>query len=354
MNNPIIGSRTLFALKKATTWGTAVACGANDGILYLSGASKRDATVQIDQSRGLGFSTDGTAGQIKNEPTFKFNLRYIGMDVAIAAFMGLAGAPTQQGTTTAYQNIYKFAPDTYGIFLTLLRNMINYIEEIPTAKVSGLTITGQVGASPLTLDVDVIGINKEVASLINTLATAANITIPSGGMANPVMFSHCVFRMNDQSGAALGSGDIIQPSKFTLTLKRKMQGEYGAFRTTTASPQDLIDEPTPSDFPELKLTLEFPKHTGTTYLSALGNDTRKKMDIVATGAPIAAPYNYQHMWQFPHLQMMTDNPSDAKGRITEPLEFLIHGATTAPAGMTGITDPLWWTVVNTRSTDPLA
>ena len=45
---------------------------------------------------------------------------------------------------------------------------------------------------------------------------------------------------------------------------------------------------------------------------------------------------------------------DAKGKIVEPLEFVVHAAETAPAGMAGITDPFWITGINKRTTDPLA
>jgi hypothetical protein len=106
--------------------------------------------------------------------------------------------------------------------------------------------------------------------------------------------------------------------------------------------------------PELKLTLEFPTHSDATYLTALGSDNRYKMDITATGALLNASFYYKHLWQFPHLQLTTADPTDDAGRIKQPLEFLIHGASAAPTGMTGITDPLWWTVINKRTTDPLA
>ena len=355
MPSPISGARQALAIKKASAWNTAVACGAGDGVSFLSGQAGREATVEVDQSRGRAFSVDGTPGPISAPATFNFNLRYESLDVLIAHFMGIAGAPVIQGAGPAYQNIYKFSPDIYGLFITLAKSMIAYIEEIPTAKVAGLTLSGEVGPKPLQLTVELIGVNREVASVVNTLATFANVTLPTGGDALPVMFSHLQFRMNDQSGLALAAGDIIQPSKFTLTLKRKLAGVYsGEFRTTGANPQDLIDEPANDGQPELGLTLEFPTHSGTTYLESLGTDTRKKLDITATGALIASTYYYKHLWQFPHLQLKNVKPTDDQGRIKEPLEFIVHGASAAPAGMTGITDPLWWTVVNKRTTDPLA
>lgn len=356
MPNPITGVVQRLAVRKATAWGTALAAGAGHEISFLSGQAKRTAPVEVDVSRGLAFSKDGTAGAVVCSPAYNHNLRYEGLDVLLACFMGIAGAPTIQGAGPAYKNVYKWNTDIYGIFCTIAKLMANstYIEEVPTAKISGLTITGEVGAKPLQLAVETIGINMVPNSLINTLATFASVTMPSGADANPCMFSHLTFRMNDASGAALGAGDVIRPSKFTLSLKRKLKGEYtGAYRTTGTNPQDLIDEPSNDGMPELKLTLEFPTHSDATYLTALGSDTRKKLDITATGALLNATYYYQHMWQFPHLQLVNADVTDDQGRIKQPLEFIIHGASVAPTGMTGITDPLWWTVINKRTTDPL-
>lgn len=357
MPTPITGKLQRLGIKKAIAWNTAAAIGAGDEVAMLKGQAKRTAAIKIDQSRGTPFSKDGTAGEIKVDAPYTFNLRYIGLDVAIAMFMGIAGAPVQQGVTTAYKNIYKWNPDIYGLFVTLAKLMGTgtYIEEAPTAKVSAITLSGQVGSDPLQLVVDFIGSNKEVASAVNTVATFANATLPAGADKNAVMFSHLVFRMNAQSGAALGAGDTIYPSKFTLSLKRNLEGKYtGQYRTTGSNPQDLIDEPTLTGNPDLKLTLDFPTHTSATLLTDLGGDVRKKMDITATGALIATPYSYQHLIQMPHLQMEDDNVTDDTGRISEPVNFILHGASAAPNGMTGITDPLWWTVINTRTTDPLA
>jgi len=355
MPSPISGSQELLAIKKAAIWGTAVACGATDGIQFLTGQAKRSADVQVDESRGRAFSIDGTAGPIKCETSYTFNLRYAGMELLAAMLMGTAGVPTVQGATAAYLHLLKWNTDPYGLMITVAKSMIAYIEEIPTAKVTGLTISGEVGAKPLQVTLDVIGINREVASAVNTLALYANVTLPTDANANPVMFSHLVFRMNDASAIALAPTDRINPSKFTLSLKRKMKGDYtGQYRTAGSNPQDLIDEASNDGFPELGLTLEFATHSSTTYMAALGSDTRKKMDITATGALIATPYNYTHLWQYPHLQLKNVNPTDGNGRITEPLEFIIHGAAAAPAGMTGITDPLWWSITSKRITNPLA
>lgn len=360
MPGPISGAQEALAIKKCGvaaggTWGTAVAAGALDGIQFLSGQASFSAPTQLDESRGRAFALDSTPGQITCKGTYKFYLRYAGFELLAAMFMGIAGAPAIQGAGPAYLHTLKWNTDPYGYMVSVVKNMISYIEEIPTAKITGVTITGEIGPKPLEIDIEVDGITREVASAINTLATFANVTLPTDADRNPVMFSQTVFRMNAQAGAALAGGDKVYPSKFVLTMKRTMKGEYtGAYRTAGTNPQDQIDEVSNDGFPVMTLELVFPKLTGNTYQLALQSDSRYKMDITCTGALLNASYYYTHMLQFPQLDSIDDQPSDTNNRITETTKFNILGCASAPTGMTGCTDPLWWLITSKRTTDPLA
>ena len=349
----VAGVEIKAALKKASAWGTPVGCGANDGILIRPSTIKKSANVLVDDSLGTYFPNDGLLGEIKVEGDLPVYLRYDGLDVALAMVMGASGSPAQQGTTAAYAYTYKPAINTDGKFCTLAKYMKNYIEEHPSIKIIGFNIKGEFG-KPLTLTLKCVSINKVIDSVINTVATFANVTYTES--ANRIKFSEGVFRMNAQSGIALAAGDRIYPSSFELDFQRKLTGEYtGQYRTTSGSnTQDLIDEPQNDGLPVITLKLEFPRLTGATNIAILNGDTRQKMDITFTGAQIAAPYNRQFALQFPHLQLITDDPADAAGIIKEPLEFKVYSCTAAPAGMTGITDPLWITGINQRSTDPLS
>lgn len=350
----IAGVEIRAAVKKAGSWNTAAACGANDGILILPSNIKKDASVDVDDSLGTYFSKDGLLGPIKVEGDISAYLRYDGLDVLMAMFMGIAGAPTQQGGTAAYSYTHKWATDTDGKFVTFCKNVKHSIEEFVTAKITGITIKGEVGAKALQVIFNISCSNKKMDSSVNTLVTFNNVTYFE--QANRVKFSEGVFRMNDQSAAALADSNKIYPSSFELTAKRKLEGVYdGQYRHISGSNvQDLIDEPTNNGQPEIKLKLTFPRYTSATYFSTLGVDTRKKMDIVFTGANISASYNRQFKIEFPHLQMTNQDPADEQGIIKEAIEFVVHGAVTAPTGMTGLTDPFWISGINRRSTDPLA
>jgi len=346
----VAGSELKFAIKKAAAWGTAVACGALNGFLALATSVKRDADVDIDDSLGQFWAKDGTPGAVKVDGDIPAYLRYDGLDLLLALFMGTAGAPAQQGATTAYAYTYDLADNTDGLFATFAKHLKNYVAEVPSLKVAGITIKGEQG-KPLQLIVKTIGDNV-VYDGTNDATTFNNVTIAE--VANRIQFAQGVFRMNDQSDIALAAGDQIGPNSFELTAMRKLTGTYGSFVTGGANSQDLIDEPVNDGLPEVTLKLQFPKHTGKTRLTDLGSDTRKKMDITFTGGLIAATYYRTFKIELPHLQMKSVDVVDEVGIIKEPVEFLVHAASSAPAGMAGITNPFRISGINQLATDPLA
>lgn len=348
----LAGVEIKAAVKKASTWGTAVACGANDGIVILPTSLKKDTTIDIDDSMGKFFSKDGIAGPIKVEGDIPAHLRYDSLDVLIALYMGTAGAPAQQGGTAAYAYTYKVTTLLDGLFATFVKNMKNYTEEHTSVKVSGITIKGETGKT-LQISFQVISFNKIADSGVNTTTTFnTNVTFPEE--QNRVRFSEGVIRMNSQSGGALGGGDTIYPGSFEFVSKRKLKGEYTAQYKVSATKQELIDEPLGDGTMETTLKLTFPRHSANTYLAALQADSRYKMDMTFTGGLIAGSYYRQFKIQFPNLQLKNVDPVDANGNIKEPLEFIVHGAASAPTGMSGLTDPFWISGINKRTSDPLA
>lgn len=347
----VAGIELKYALKKAATWGTAVACGASDGFLSLPSSLRRDAEIDVDDSLGQFWSQDGTPGAVKVEGDIPLYLRYDGCDLLLALFMGTAGVPTTHaGGTLSKDYAYTLADNTDGLFASFARHYKNYVSEIPSLKVVGLTLKGEQG-KPLQLIAKCVG-NNIALDGTNTTATFASVTIAE--TRNRIQFAQGVFRMNDQGGIALGVGDKIGPSSFELTAMRKLAGTYGSYATGGANSQDLIDEPENDGTPEVTLKLQFPKHTGKTRLVDLGNDVRKKCDITFTGAIIEGAIPKLFKIELPHLQMKSVDIVDEQGIIKEPAEFICHGASVAPAGMTGITKPFKLSGTNSRTTNPLA
>lgn len=347
----LYGGEILSAIKKAGTWGTSVACGANNGIVILPTSIKRDAPIITDDSMGIPLSKNGIPGPIKVEGAIPAYLRYDGLDLLLAMYMGTAGAPSSLGSG-AYSNTYKVKPLLDGLFLTYVKNMKTYLEEHPSVKVAGITMKGETGGKPLQVEFPVISQNKVVDSATNTTTTFNN-NVTWFEQQNSVLFSQSVFRMNAQAGGALGVGDTIYPSAFEFSTKRKLAGAYST-KYRTATGQELIDEPLGDGPLETTLKLTFKRHTSSSNIIDLYSDNRKKIDITFTGGLIGGSNYRQFKLQFPHAQLKSADVVDGAGNIAEPLEFIIHGCATAPTGMTGLTDPFWISVINRLSTDPLA
>ena len=409
MGTPITGREMLIGLKKASAWRTAVACGANDGLLILSESLKQTLEHLDDDSASLAYIQRTDPGKIVASGDITGYLRYDGLDVAIALAMGQAGTPTQQdipsdwvastayslddlvspttpngyrykatvaGTSAAseptwpttvgqtvvdgtvtwtcekppcYANSYKLTTDLAGLFATIaILKKSDIVHEFPSAKIMGFTISGEMGA-PCQITFNVLANLLDLASTTNTAATMANITYPDKGN-RIILNKDCTFMINDESGAALDVGDKVYPSGFEFSFSRPMEGDllFG---------NDDIDEPAGTDFPEITLTLNFPQYNDANhqFFTDWNAYTRKKAELYFKGALIEGTTYYDLKMTFPNLKVADpDAAVSGAGKIPASIPFRVLGTDTAPAGMTGITQPFQVDVKNSRSTDPLA
>lgn len=347
------GRDYIGAVKKASTWGTAVACGAGNGILVTSDSFMRDREKLADDSAGQPFSRHVDDGQIKLEGSLDSYLRYRGGELPLALVMGTAGSPAQQGATTAYLHTLTLADDCAGLFATYAADRGgSKIFEVPSVKFTEFTINGEAG-QPLTISFNGQGdtLNRNTTSGTNTTTTIANVTVPDYGKR--VLMSQGVFWLNAQSGAALQSSDAVKPSKFSLSLKRPHVADYVAG-------SDSILEPSADGMPEVMLSLEFPEYTSTleTLIDSLLAGTAQKMLATFTGALIADTYYNQFIIELPDLV-----PRDPKGLDIKSasrigpvqMEFIAKAplSGSAPTGMTA-TKPAMIKIMNTLATNILA
>lgn len=341
------GVNVKAAVAKAATWGTAVACGADNGILINPHTLKRTRQALIDDSLGLYFPQNAVNAQVKCEGDIPSYLRYDGLDLLIALAMGTtAGAPTQQGATTAYDQTFSLADTLDGLFATFIVNNQVNIDEYTSAKITGFNLKGQVG-KPLEIKFHTQVSDRIVNSTVNTSTTFANVTFFE--TANRVLFGQSAFLMNNASDVALASTNQVYPDSFELEFKRKMGGKYGV-----GTDMDIIDEPTNDGLPEITLKLEFPRYETDQYFADWDPMTQQKLQITFTGAEIVSPYNRSFQLQFPALQLSSVELPMSKGILKHPLQFNCLGALAAPAGMTGVTKPFQVNVTNRQSTDVLA
>jgi len=349
MGTPITGREILVGLKKAATWGTAIACGANDGILITAESLSQTIEELLDDSAGLAFIQRTDQGKIDVAGNIEAYLRYEGLDVTLALIMGTAGAPSVQGETAAYTNSYVMADALTGLFATIaIKKKSDKVWEFPSVKLNGFTIAFAMnGPSKLTLNA--IPDQLKLDSVTNTTATLADLTYPDKGN-RIIMNANSTFKINDEDGAALADGDKVYPTGGELSFTRPVAGDHKAG-------SDYIDEPAADGHPEAMLTLNFPRYNDANhaFFENWIADTRKKGELYFKGALIEDTYYYEFRVSMPNMKVV--NPEAAisgPAKIPSTLKFRLLGTDSAPTGMDGITKPFQIDVQNKRTTDPLA
>ncbi len=349
MGNPITGREIIVGLKKAATWRTAVACGANDGLLILSESMNEKREHLEDDSAGLAFVQRTDQGKIEASGGLEGYMRYEGIDLALALIMGAAGTPSQQAATTAYTNSYTLATALTGLFATLaMKKKSDIIHEYPSVKPSGFKLSGSMNA-PVKFSLENMIANKlDIASSTNTSATMANVTYPDKGN-RIIMNANTTFQINDEDGAAVGAGDKVYPSGFEFSFSRKMEADH------VAGYED-VGEPDENGFPEATLTLDFPRYNDANhaFFTDFQAFTRKKMEIYFKGSVIESTYYYEFKITMPNMKLVDPEAAiSGPGKIPTKLTFKLLGTDSAPTGMTGILLPFQIDVQNTRTTSPL-
>lgn len=348
---PLSGREMVIALKKATTWGTAVACGAGDGVLFTSFALKQTIDNLKDKAFGIKKIISSDPGKVAVAGSLVADLRYEGLDTIIALCMGTAGTPTEEGIGPAYTYTYKLADNITGLFATIAAlKKSDVVFEYPACKIRGMKIAGKMNEA-LMITIDIMGDREVLNSTINTYTTMAAVTYPDEGHRIIMnMNQSCYMRINDASGAALASGNEIAVSDFELSWAWAMEQ---IFSTKSQGGSEPLD----NEFPTCALTLNLPQYNDENAQFFLDWDaaTPKKIEICFKGPLIADTYFYQMIIDFPNALITdADAPPANPGRIPAKLTFDCRGCATAPTGMTGITNPFQISGINKRTTNPLA
>ena len=344
----LTGREIKAALKKASAWRTAVACGVGEGLLLTELGGDPKIEMLKDDSFGQMYIKTIDKGKTTVEGTLGGYMRYDGLDLIIALVMGACGTPAQQDATIAYTNSFTLADNTDGLFATLATLLqSDKVWEWPSVKITGLDIEGDIGGV-LKFSASFIADRRVLDSTTNTYTTMGGVTYPEEGN-RLIMNSNFYFRMNDASGDALDSGDAIYPNKFKLSFKRPMEGlpEAG---------YEGVSEPASNNFPEATLTLDFPRYDAAShgYFEDWDALTEKKIDILFTGALIASTYYREFRVQCPCAQVTDAKaPVNGPGRIPASITFELKACATAPTGMTGITKPFQINVQNQQSASVL-
>lgn len=351
MSTNITGREVILGVKKATTWRTAVQCGALDGLLVTNGFSSNKSPIYLpDDSLGQDDIRDFYKSSEAVSDSLEGYLRYEGWDTLLALVMGTAGTPTQN-ESTAYYNTYSPAANINDYFATMAIKKSPNTEgvwEIPSAKITGFTISARVGELAK-IAVQFMGnkIETDEGAGVNGHLTIGDVTYPDRGNI-ALMNSDFKMRMNTQGGGALADSDKIYPYGFSLTYSRPMKENF------VASYHDM-SEPSQEGFSVASLDINFDKYNLDTFMAAVEDQTDYKLDITFQGGLITGTSYYTFRLDIPKITWVNAGaPLNGPGTIPHNVSGMCQGVASAPTGMSGVTDPISIYAMNTRTTDPLA
>ncbi len=356
MATPISGRETIIGAVKGATWGVPLAAGANHALLPLASGVGRGFQLLEDRSLGGAWELDAQRGVIEAGGPLNGFLRYDNNEwLLIALLMGTAGAPVQQGATTAYLHTLQLADGVAGKFATLAKKMkSDEVWEFPSIKPVSLRLTGGKRV-PVEYAIETVAShkNRNAGSGTNNTTTIATITARET-LRRIVPQESGYLRINDQSAGALGTGDVHAVSTFELMFARPQQGD------NVLDGNAFITEPVGTDFATSEFVATFPVYEdkADVLLDKFEADTVQKIELFADSGAILAgtaiPYSLKI--QMPQAQVV-GRPEIAiagPGKIVATIRFRLTKASAAPAGMTGVTNPFAMLLINKRTTDILA
>lgn len=350
------GFQGLVMVKKGTTWGTAVAGGAGDGLRVLSLETPGNTELIEDRSIGSVAQLHGYGGNRTVDVTLVTNLRYEGNGRLIAGVLGTAGVPTTIDVS-AKQHDYKVAEQIDGIFWALAYELVKdtKVIEVPSVKWNRLVLRARAGQA-CELELSGIGFDWKDDSAVNTTTTIDTVTTPTAD--EQALFKQAVLLANAQGGAALaGPGDGVFLASFEVTIERSLE------RRITTEFGDKTIQPIESDFCKVSGSLEFGEARDGTggnlaFMAEQMAATRKKakLNITSPNLAGAATQKYEHVLWLPNVQFGAGKPGipGPQGQ-TWTLPFQAWRVTAIPTGFpTGFTGPVSWQNFNVDAADPLA
>ena len=348
----LTGAQSKAGLKVASTWGTAVACGAGNS---LAAEISPNFNVNEITARQIGSGNymlnTATRGNIIPTVSLTADLGYRNnCDVLLAQMMGTAGAPTE--TTVGegdYKHVITFNTSLNSKFVTLaFESSSSTVLEFPTCAVQSVGLTTTSIPGYIDFSAELLAYGVELSSSTNTNASLANCTFTEGVPELVAVDFSDNYQTNDQSGGAVSSGDQYNITSFDLQLSR---------------PQEIIPEikgsagnsaPVATDLFDGTFAVNVKELANHAYYTIWQAETARKAKIVITGTQIGAGVNKSVTVYLPRMLLVTEPQyalTDA-GTNTLALNFRLLKASSNPTGMSN-TYP-YFEIVNTLSTSLLA
>lgn len=349
MPGGVTGREVRFAFAKTGTNSWGVAASVTMGAFFRSdGGLKLEPNIVEDDAFGQTFIQQADVGNITApsldlEAQARYNdYTYVLEALAMGSPAAATIATSASGQVTSWQHVIDLAPHINGLAFTGAFDMVQYVKELTSAKVTGWTLSdGDGGVMMQTFKV--LGSKPTITSSVNINSTVADATYPT--LANRVFKRQGVFRMNVNSGSSLGAGDKVDAQQIEFTFSRDQDAPhvYG---------QDYVVEPADNAYPEFQFKVTYPRMNtvaANSLFVGLAAQTAFKADWTFTGALINSTDAYTLKYQFPYVQLV-DHEATVTGanQVKPTATFRARMATTSPSGMPFV-NPFRMTRITTNS-----
>lgn len=341
-----------FGIVGTNSWG--VATSVTYGVYFQSdGGIRPQPTYVDDPSFGQQFTGPADVGDFGtvdaqlpgqmyyDHHTYRMQALAMGSPAAVSVVSSQAA-----NSLVAYQHVLDLSPNVNGRAITFAMDKVQFVEEVRSAKVVGFSWSVGDGGV-IQEQFHILGDYAHDASAINTRsAVTTSATFPA--LQNRVFRNQGTFRMNAQSAGSLVAGDALPtPVNLTLTFDRPQD-------TANVFGKNYAIEPADSGALAANLTLEFARansaEINSAYRAAIAG-TAFKADITFTGAYVNSTSQRSLLIQFPYLEVREASMPVSGGENVRPtLNLVAKKPSSAPTGMTGVTQPFRITRISVNST----
>lgn len=347
-----LGFDSKLAIKKGSTWGTAVSLGTGNRMPFRASSLDYQRTpVPNDDINARGVQGPPELGNsfVDGAIELSGDYRQTGHQLLAAMIIGAAGSPGAAVETGVYLHRMRFQPNTNGLFVTAGVDFGTAdVWGFASLKPSRRVLVAQSGGR---LDERYEFMGRGIDKTINS-GSWTHTYDPTDGGTLRVLQRHATLRINAQSGGALGGSDETPFTRVEVDISRNLSMEYAQ--------QGQPEEPVPGGWGSVTLRVTFFGATAallTLLRDAKDARTELKADLKFNhGVLLGATLNRERCFYFPKL-VVTDAPLNIPGPGPIPFSVVMtaHAAASTPTGFTsGDTQEVIETWQNELSTDILA
>jgi hypothetical protein len=305
-------SKVGLAIATSSSWGTATAVGAGNGVWVIDDL-KASLSMQVDEDDSAGQDFISSL-QVANHNAIKAELVTLlhYNDVFQNQLWALACGT---GATSTFEP----ATQKTGRFATIVRDKVEFISEVPSAKCTGFELSfGDNGRGIVTWMFT--GTKEVVDSAINTSTQV--------------------------SATTLSTSDEIKVTDFKITYEQPLDELF-------VNNQDYILEPEDNAYPNIEVAMTFARLDSTSedYIGYHRDNTALKMEALLTYIGGSKSLKFE----FPRLQV-AEAPIEFKAgaeNVQPEVVMKAYKAAAAPSGMS-VTAPFRITTEGTNTTNYFA